>query len=436
MSTTPSALKPRLCVMMFIQFFIWGVWYVPMWKFLSNVEGAGGWTMWGFLTPVGLAYASTGIAAMISPFIVGMIADRFFPTQIVFGVLHILGGVLLIFASMATSYGVFYPLLVGHLICYMPTLALANSLLFRNSANVERDAPPIRTLGTIGWIASGVLIGSGFLVDGSFKLVWPEFLGGAKAPEEWLGLGFTAWPYYFGAGASILLGLYSFSLPHTPPELKGKSVSVGEILGLKALRLMKDRSFAIFIVCSLLLCIPLSFYFQLANGYLNQMGVSNSEGVMTLGQVSEIFFLFLIPVFFRKLGVKWMLLIGMGFWVLRYVLFAAAGPEVHLLLYLGVIFHGICYDFFFFTGQIYVDQRAPEDVRSSAQGFIAFVTLGVGMFIGGILAGWWEHRNKDAEGVQDWPTIWYFPAILAGIVLVVFLVLFKDRSREGGASSA
>ncbi len=271
---------------------------------------------------------------------------------------------------------------------------------------------------------------------GSLKVVWPEFLGGDKAPEDWVGLGFTAWPYYFGAGASILLGLYGLTLPHTPPELKGKKVSVGEVLGLKALRLMKDSSFAIFIVCSLLLCIPLSFYFQLANGYLDAMGVANSEGVMTLGQVSEIFFLFLIPFFFRKLGVKWMLLIGMGFWVLRYVLFAGAGPELHLLLYLGVIFHGICYDFFFFTGQIYVDQRAPEDVRSSAQGFIAFVTLGVGMFIGGELAGWWSQRNTDADGSLGWPAIWYFPAILAGIVLVAFFVLFKDRSRSEEASPA
>ena len=310
----------------------------------------------------------------------------------------------------------------------MPTLALANSLLFRNSANVERDAPPIRTLGTIGWIASGVLIGSGFLVAGDLKLVWPEFLGGDKAPADWVGLGNTAWPYYFGAGASVLLGLYAFSLPNTPPELKGKSVSVGDVLGLKALRLMKDPSFAVFIVCSLLLCIPLSFYFQLANGYLGKMGVANSEGVMTLGQVSEIFFLLLVPFFFRKLGVKWMLLIGMLFWVLRYVLFAAAGPELHLLLYLGVIFHGICYDFFFFTGQIYIDKRAPEDVRSSAQGFIAFVTLGIGMFIGGELADGGPDASKTAEGLPDWATIWYFPAILAALVMVAFFFLFKDKT--------
>lgn len=417
-----SALKPRLCVMMFIQFFIWGVWYVPMWSFLDAVDATA--------AQKGSAYASTGIAAIISPFIVGMIADRYFPTQIVFGVLHIVGGIFLFIASKATSFGAFYALLICHLLCYMPTLALANSLLFRNSDNVERDAPPIRTLGTIGWIASGILIGSGFLVAGGVKFVWPQFLGGSAVPTDWVGMGNTAWPYYFGTGASILLGIYAFTLPHTPPGLKGKPVSVGDILGLKALRLMKDPSFAIFIICSLLLCIPLSFYFQLANGYLKASNVANSEGVMTLGQVSEIFFLFLIPFFFRKLGVKKMLLIGMGFWVLRYVLFANAGPDAHLLLYLGVIFHGICYDFFFFTGQIYVDKRAPEDVRSSAQGFIAFVTLGVGMFIGGILAGWWAGRNSPEGGDPNWQAIWYFPAILAAIVMVAFFLLFKERGSD------
>jgi len=422
MPESTSALKPRLCVMMFIQFFIWGVWYVPMWKFLSEMGATD--------EQIGSAYASTGLAAIFSPFLVGMVADRFFPTQMVFGVLHILGGILLFGCSRADSFEAFYPLLLGHLLCYMPTLALANSLLFRNSDNVERDAPPIRTLGTIGWIASGILIGSGFLVSGSLKVVWPEFLGGEKSPAEWIGLGATPWPYYFGAGASIVLGVYAFFLPHTPPQLKGKPVSVGDVLGLKALRLMKDPSFAIFIICSLLLCIPLSFYFQLANGYLGEMGVGNSEGVMTLGQVSEIFFLFLIPFFFRKLGVKKMLLIGMGFWVLRYVLFASAGPETHALLYLGVIFHGICYDFFFFTGQIYVDKRAPEDIRSSAQGFIAVVTLGVGMFIGGKLAGWWAARSKTEADLPDWPAIWYFPAGLAAIVMVAFFLLFKERETD------
>jgi len=213
------------------------------------------------------------------------------------------------------------------------------------------------------------------------------------------------------------------------PKLKGQPVGIGDVLGLRALALMKDPSFAVFIFCSLLLCIPLSFYFQLTNGFLDAMGVANTEGVMTLGQVSEIVFLLAIPVLFRKIGVKWMLLTGMGFWVLRYLIFANATPNTHALLFLGVLFHGICYDFFFFTGQLYVDKRAPEDVRSSAQGFIAFVTLGVGMFIGGILAGKWSGQ-QTVNGVMNWPAVWYFPAIMSAVVMAAFFLLFRDRSPE------
>ena len=370
---------------------------------------------------------------MISPFIVGMIADRFFATQKVFGVLHLLGGVFLLVAASAESWGMFFTFLLLHLVCYMPTLALANSLSFRNMSDPQKEFPAIRTLGTIGWIVSGIVIGSSFFVDGEYQLKWPEFLGGAKSEEAWQAISSTHYPFVIGGVVSLLLGLFSFFLPNTPPELKGKDVAVGEVLGLKALRLMKDPSFAIFIVCSFLVCIPLSFYFQSANGFLKEMGVGNSEGVMTLGQVSEIFFLLAVPFFFRKLGVKNMLMIGMLFWVLRYVLFANASAESHALLYLGVIFHGICYDFFFVTGQLYVDKRAPEDVRSSAQGFIAFVTLGAGMFVGGLLNGWWNERQKSAEGVLDWASVWYFPAIMAGCVLVIFFLTFKDKQSAESA---
>jgi nucleoside transporter len=269
-------------------------------------------------------------------------------------------------------------------------------------------------------------VGSSFFYDNQFHAIWPAFLGGGVPPTEWTSISMTSQPFMIGAGVSILLGIYSFSLPDTPPKLKGKKVTPAEVLGLKALALMKDKSFAIFIICSFLLCIPLSFYFQSANGFLKEMGVANSEGVLTLGQVSEIFFLLLVPWFFRKLGVKKMLLIGMAFWVLRYVLFAQATPEAHILLYLGVLFHGICYDFFFVTGQLYVDKAAPDDVRSSAQGFIAFVTLGAGMFVGGILNGWWNSKQTIAGSLQ-WENIWYFPAGLAAIVLVVFFLTFKDK---------
>ena len=416
-----SSLTVRFSLLMFFQFFIWGVWYVPMWSYLGTLDVEASLR--------GSAYAATGVAAMISPFIVGMIADRFFATQKVFGVLHILGGVFLYLVGQANDWSEFYPYLLLHLICYMPTLALSNSLCFQNMEDPQRQFPPIRTLGTIGWIASGILVGSSFYFENEFRSVWPAFLGGSVPPVDWTSISLTSQPFMIGAGVSILLGLYSFSLPNTPPKLKGKKVTPAEVLGLKALALMKDKSFAIFIVCSFLLCIPLSFYFQSANGFLKEMGVANSEGVLTLGQVSEIFFLLLVPWFFRKLGVKKMLLIGMAFWVLRYVFFAQASSETHLLLYLGVLFHGICYDFFFVTGQLYVDKAAPEDIRSSAQGFIAFVTLGAGMFVGGILNGWWNSKHTT-DGNLDWPSVWYFPAALAAIVLIIFFFSFKQPEEE------
>ena len=390
---------------------------MPMWTFLGTLEIEASLR--------GTAYAATGVAAIISPFIVGMVADRFFPTQKVYGWLHILGGACLLFLGQASDWESFYPFLLLHLIFYMPTLALANSLSFQNMKDPQKEFPPIRTLGTIGWIASGILIGSSFFENGIYKLSWPAFLGGNPPPNEWTSIAMTSDTFMIGAFASFVLGLYAFSLPHTPPKLKGKAVSVGEILGLKAFRLMKDRSFAVFIFCSFLTCIPLSFYFQSANGFLKEMGVANSEGVMALGQVSEIFFLLLVPYFFRKLGVKKMLMIGMVFWVFRYVLFANADAQAHALLYLAVIFHGICYDFFFVTGQLYVDKVAPRDIRSSAQGFIAFVTLGAGMFVGGELNGWWNSKQNISTGM-NWEAVWYFPACMAGIVLAIFFIAFRD----------
>ena len=413
-----NSLTVRFCLLMFFQFFIWGVWYVPMWSYLGTLKVEASLR--------GTAYAATGVAAMISPFIVGMIADRFFATQKVFGTLHLLGGIFLYLVGQANDWKEFYPFLLLHLICYMPTLALSNSLCFQNMEDPQRQFPPIRTLGTIGWIASGILVGSSFFFENEFQAIWPAFLGGELPPPEWTSISMTSQPFMIGAGVSIFLGLYSFFLPHTPPKLKGKKVTPAEVLGLKALALMKDKSFAIFIICSFLLCIPLSFYYQSANGFLKEMGVANSEGVLTLGQLSEIFFLLLVPWFFRKLGIKKMLLIGMAFWSLRYVLFAQASPEAHILLYLGVLFHGICYDFFFVTGQLYVDKVAPDEVRSSAQGFIAFVTLGAGMFAGGILNGWWNSQQMRGISI-NWENVWHFPAVLAAVVLVIFLVTFQHK---------
>lgn len=416
-----SSLALRFCPMMFLQFFIWGVWYVPMWAYLGTL---------GIDTSLrGTAYAATGLGAIFSPILVGMIADRFFAIQKVYGCLHILGGIALIMIGNAETWDLFYPLLLIHLFCYMPTLALANSLCFRNMKDPQKEFPPIRTLGTIGWVASGILVGSSFFLNDAFKMSWPVFLGGDSPPEEWNSIALTSKPFIIGAWVSFALGLYAFFLPNTPPILTGRKISLGDFFGLRALALLKERSFSVFIFCSFMLCIPLSFYFQSANGFLKEMGIANSEGVMTLGQISEILFLFLVPWFFRKLGVKKMLMIGMSFWVIRYLLFSQSNPGTEVFLFLGVLVHGICYDFFFVTGQLYVDRVAPREIRSSAQGFIAFVTLGVGMFVGGILNGWWNQKHS-VEGRLDWPSVWMFPAVMAGVVLVVFSFAFVEKKQS------
>jgi nucleoside transporter len=416
-----KALKSRLSLMMLLQFFIWGVWYVPMYPFLDSLGVDA--------TKIGFAYSATGLAAIVSPIFIGMIADKFFPSQIVLGVMHLLGGFFLFMASKATDWSSFLPYLLAHLFCYMPTLALVNSILFQSVKDPQKDAPAIRTFGTIGWIVSGIVIGSSFLVgaEESLKFQIPGFLGGPDAPVNSIGLGLTNLPLLIGAGASMLLGVFSFFLPNTPPQMKGQRISVGDLLGFKSISLMKDRSFSVFIICSLLLCIPLSFYYQSANGYLKAMDINNSEGVMALGQVSEIFFLLLVPFLLMRLGVKKMLLIGMLFWVLRYIFFAAGSADAQYLLFLGVLAHGICYDFFFFTGQLYVDKKAPTDIRSQAQGFITFVTLGVGMFIGGNVNGFWTKMQTDEITKEiNWDAVWYFPAIMALVVLIAFFFMFDD----------
>ena len=416
-----KALKSRLSLMMFLQFFIWGVWYVPMYPFLDSLGVDA--------TKIGFAYSATGLAAIVSPIFIGMIADKFFPSQIVLGVMHLLGGFFLFMASKATDWSSFLPYLLAHLFCYMPTLALVNSVLFQSVKDPQKDAPAVRTFGTIGWIVSGIVIGSSFLVgaEESLKFQIPGFLGGPDAPEDSIGLGLTNLPLLIGAGASMLLGVFSFFLPNTPPQMKGQRISVGDLLGFKSISLMKDRSFSVFIICSLLLCIPLSFYYQSANGYLKAMDINNSEGVMALGQVSEIFFLLLVPFLLMRLGVKKMLLIGMLFWVLRYIFFAAGSADAQYLLFLGVLAHGICYDFFFFTGQLYVDKKAPTEIRSQAQGFITFVTLGVGMFIGGNVNGFWTKMQTDETTKEiNWDAVWYFPAIMALVVLIAFFFMFDD----------
>ncbi|CAN5655285.1 MFS transporter [soil metagenome] len=342
---------------------------------------------------------------MISPFFVGMIADRYFATEKILVVLHLTGAVLLYAASRQDTFAAFYPLLLAYTLCYMPTLALTNSISFHNMKDAAREFPRVRVLGTIGWIVAGITVGR-------------------------LGLEATAVPMQIAAGASVLMGLYCLGLPHTP-RAAGQAVSARSVLGLDALALLKDRSFAIFIVGSFLLCIPLQFYYAFTNLFLNEIGMVEPASKMTLGQMSEIGFMILMPVLLVRLGVKKMLLIGMAAWSVRYVLFAYgdAGPSIWML-YGGILLHGICYDFFFVTGQIYVDQRADVRIRAAAQGLIAFVTLGVGMFIGAWASGQVVAAYALETGGHDWRTIWLVPAAGAAVVLVLFALLFRPKETE------
>jgi nucleoside transporter len=354
---SPS-IRLRLSIMMFLEYAIWASWYVTMGRYLGGVLN---------FEPqqIGIAYNATAIAAIISPFFVGMVADRFFASEKVLAVAHVLGGVLMLALTQVTSFAVFYPLLIAHTLCYMPTLALTNSISFQQMKDSEKEFPSLRVLGTISWIVT----------------VWGIGLFAPLDVE-------SAMPFYVAGVVSILMGGYCLTLPHTPPKAKGERVTARDVLGLDALRLLKEPSFVIFVISAFFICIPLSFYFSFAPTFFGDVEMPNATGKTAYGQVSEIFFMLVMPWFFRRLGVKWMLVVGMLSWGLRYFLFLQGYESGQMMpLYIGIVLHGICYDFFFVTAYIYTDQKADESIRAKAQGFIALVTLGAGMFVGTTLSG-------------------------------------------------
>lgn len=396
-----STVRVQLSAMMFLEFFIWGAWYVTMGTYLDKVLKADG-------VQVGDAYSAMAIATIISPFFVGMIADRFFAAQKVLGVLHLVGGALLFYLTTIGNPDNFYWILLLYSLCYAPTLALANAVAFRQMNDPSKEFSSIRVLGTIGWIATG------WIIDKVLNITTDQLVMTFK----------------MAAIASLALGLLSFFLPDTPPKAKGTKASFAQILGADAFVLFKDRSFTIFFIASVLICIPLSFYYSFTNLFLTEAGMENATSNMTLGQFSEAFFILLIPFFFKRLGVKWMIAFGMIAWAIRFLLFGYGNAETGMwMLFAGIVLHGICFDFFFVTGQIYTDSRAGLKIQSQAQGMITMATYGIGMWIGTKLSGYVKD-HYTADQLVDWKSVWMVPAGISIAVLILFILFFKDNKHE------
>jgi nucleoside transporter len=401
--------RVQLSLMMFLEFFIWGGWFVTLGTFLgNNLNATGGESA--------RVFSTQSWGAIIAPFVIGLIADRYINAEKILGALHIIGAILMYQMYSADNIGVFYPYVLIYMILYMPTIALVNSVSFNQMKDPEKEFSNIRVFGTIGWIVAGLLI--------SFLFHWDS--------EENTTKGLLKNTFLMSSIVSMLLGLFSFTLPKTPPSKKaGEKVSLSEILGLDALKLLKDKNFAIFFISSILICIPLAFYYQNAHPFLSSIGMSNPTGKMTIGQISEVLFLLLLPLFFKKYGFKKTILVGMLAWAVRYLLFAFGNAgDLSFMLIIGIALHGVCYDFFFVSGYIYTNSKAGEKYKSAAQGLITLATYGVGMLIGFEIAGMITDSYKISDKEFDYKMIWLIPSIIAAVVFLLFSFFFKDEKKQ------
>ncbi|MFH6971177.1 nucleoside permease [Flavobacterium petrolei] len=409
-----STIRIKLSIMMFLEFFIWGAWFVTLGTFLGNNLKASG-------SETAAIFSTQSWGAIIAPFIIGLIADRYFNAEKILGILHLIGAFLMYQMYQSEEVGMFYTYVLSYMILYMPTLALVNSVSFNQMKDPEKEFANIRVWGTIGWIIAGLSI--------SYFFHWDS--------AEGISSGLLKNTFLLAGIAAFILGLFSFSLPKTPPKVSDEKIKIGDIIGLDALKLLKDKNFAIFFVSSILICIPLAFYYQNANLFLTEAGVENPTGKMAIGQISEALFLLLIPVFFTRFGFKKTILVGMLAWAIRYVLFAYGnGDDLSFMLIIGIALHGICYDFFFVSGQIYTNSKAGEKYKSAAQGLITLATYGVGMLIGFAVAGWITDNYKMLDGAVNWQMVWIIPAGIAIVVFLLFALLFNEKNKIEETSSA
>jgi nucleoside transporter len=399
--------KIKLSSMMFLEFFIWGAWFVTLGTFLgTNLKASGAETA--------AVFSTQSWGAIIAPFIIGLIADRYFNAERILGVLHLVGAFLMYQMYQSSDLSSFYIYVFSYMVLYMPTLALVNSVAFNQMKDPEKEFSSIRVWGTIGWIVAGLSI--------SYVFHWDSV--------ESLASGMLKNTFLLAGIAALVLGLLSFTLPATPPKVSDEKIKIGDIIGLDALKLLKDKNFAVFFISSILICIPLAFYYQNANPFLTESGLENPTGKMAIGQISEALFLLLIPVFFTKYGFKKTILVGMVAWALRYALFAYGnGGELSFMLIIGIALHGICYDFFFVSGQIYTNSKAGDKYKSAAQGLITLATYGVGMLIGFAVAGWITDNYKTATGTINWEMVWIIPAGIALAVFVLFALTFNEKNK-------